>query len=191
MLAAVLLPSSCAGAEKSQDYCSSNQDKPECYCQAAAHSSEIKCLKFFGSNPGFSAEGAGTSATFDPSQRAPRPQKPSKATDRPSDYILFIHYGAPRDMTNLPDVSSLVNKFKEGGYFVRGADGQNDPSGTSAIDYFRQEDKATAQLIANSVNEWLVENGKKELATLKPRQQHVRNPPGYIGVWIFGRQAKQ
>lgn len=191
MLAAVLLHASCAWAQKSQDYCVTHKELPECYCQDAEHSSELKCLKFLGSSSGFSSQGAGTSATFDATQQAPVPKEPNKAADRPSNYILFIHYGAPRETANLPDISSLVRKFKEGGYIVQGADAQSDPSGTSGIDYFRQEDSAMAQLIADSANAWLIENGKKELAALKPRRQQVRNPPGYIGVWIFGRQTKQ
>lgn len=185
LLVAALLSGASARAQNAQDYCATNKDSPECYC--STHSSELKCLRFFGSNPGFSSKGVGTSATFNAAQQAPPPVDPSSsAPERPSNYILFVHYGAPGDMAGLPDVSSLVEKFKEDGYVVRGADAQRDPSATSGIDYFRQEDKDAAQVIATAVNKWLKEKGKPELAVLKPRRQDVRNPPGYIGVWIFG-----
>lgn len=39
-------------------------------------------------------------------------------------------------------------------------------------------------------NKWFNENGKPDLAVLKPRRQQVHNPPGYIGIWIFGQPIK-
>ena len=193
VLAAVLLSSSAGWAAKASDYCTTHRDSPECYCQATAHASELKCLRFLGSNAGFSSDGAGTSAIFNDNQSTrPAAQLPSAAAERPSSYILFIHYGAPKDMANLPDVTSLVNKFKQDGYIVRGADARSDPSGGAGIDYFREEDQAAAKRIADSAHSWLKENGKAaDLAPLEPRRQQVRNPPGHIGVWIFGRPAKR
>jgi hypothetical protein len=190
LLVAALLSSASARAQDAQSYCATNKDSPECYCQT--HFSELKCLRFFGSNSGLSAKGVGTSATFNSEQKAPPQavQASPAPPDRSSNYILFVHYGAPGDIGAVPDASSLVKKLKEDGYVVRGADDQRDPSGTSGIDYFRQEDKDAAQIIASSVNKWLEENGKRELAVVTPRRQSVHNPPGYIGVWIFGRVPK-
>jgi hypothetical protein len=189
LLAAALLSPASARAQDAEAFCKANPNSPECYCPT--HFSELKCLRFLGSNPGFSSKGAGTSATFNSDQKAPPPPvQPSPPAEPPSNYILFVHSGAPSDVASPPGVSSLVKKLREAGYVVRGADAQGDPSGTSGIDYFRQEDKGAAQLIADSVNKWLEENGKQELAVVKPRRQDVHNPPGYIGVWIFGHPAK-
>jgi hypothetical protein len=191
LLVAALLSPAFAGADDTEGYCKTGPNSPECYCLAQPqHASELKCLRFLGANPGFSSKGAGTSATFNSGAKAPAPTvQASPALERPSDYILFIHQGAASDVGNPPNVSSLVKKLKEDGYVVRGTDDQRDVSG-SGIDYFRQEDKDAAQVIANSVNKWLEDNGKRELAVVKPRRQDVRNPPGYIGVWIFGHPAK-
>jgi hypothetical protein len=200
LLVALLLSPVFVAAQDVQSYCVANQDSPECYCPA--HPLELKCLRFFGANPGFSAKGAGTSATFNNDKAAPPPAQGISTTPpppppasptippevRPSDYILFIHYGSASNLTNLPNASSLIRKLKDSGYVVRGADDQRDHSG-SGIDYFRKEDKEGAQAIADSVNDWLKENDKPELARLTPRHQSVSNPSGYIGVWIFGRPA--
>jgi hypothetical protein len=188
LLVAISSVSVSARAQNAQNYCATNQDSPECYCQT--HSSELKCLRFFGSNPGLSSKGVGTSNTFNGAQKAPPPTE-NRSPERPSNYILFVHYGAPSDVGAVPNVSSLVKKLKSDGYVVRGADDQRDDSGTPGIDYFREEDKPTATVIADTVNKWLQENDKQELAVVKPRRQDIHNPAGYIGVWIFGHPPKR
>jgi len=182
-------------AQAQTNYCVTNKDAPECYCQGE-RAQELKCLRFRGANPGFSSKGAGTSATFSGEKAPTMPAAPpvgpqtSVPPENRSDYILFIHFGAPDDLKDPPDASSLVKKLKAEGYVVRGADSQRDDVGAAGIDYFRPEDEGAAKAIAASVNAWLKENKQAALATLKPRRQNVRNPPGYIGVWIFGRPPK-
>jgi hypothetical protein len=194
LLLAILL--SLPASAQNQDYCQTDENSPECYCLAKEHRDKLKCLRFFGSNPGFTSKGVGTSATFNaptqaqpPAQGPPPPPTQTPTQNPPIDrslYTLFIHYGAPDDMTGLPNISSLVQALREQGWVVRGADNQKDASG-SGIDYFRPQDKAAAEAIATSVNKWLGDSSKPGLSTVKPRLQSTRNPPGYIGVWIFGR----
>lgn len=186
LLLAILL--SLPASAQNQDYCKTDENSPECYCLVKEHRDKLKCLRFFGSNPGFSSKGVGTSATFNaPTQAQPPAQAPTESPpfDR-SLYTLFVHYGAPDNMTALPNASLLVVALREEGWVVRGADNQKDTYG-SGIDYFRPQDKAAAEAIAASVNKWLRDNGKPDLAAVKARIQSTRNPPGYIGVWIFGR----
>lgn len=190
LLLAILL--SLPASAQNQDYCKTDENSPECYCLAKEHRDKLKCLRFFGSNPGFSSKGVGTSATFSapiqaqPSAQAPTPPPTQSPPLDRSLYTLFVHDGAPDDMTARPNASLLVQALREQGWVVRGVDNQKDTYG-SGIDYFRPQDKAAAEGIATSVNKWLRENGKADLAAVKPRLQSTRNPPGYIGVWIYGR----
>jgi hypothetical protein len=189
LAAALLLSGPVCAQEKSGEYCATHTDEPGCYCPT--HADELKCLRFFGSNPGFSSSGAGTSATFNSGGKVPDANVSTKSpAEQLSRYTLFIHSGAPPDVTAAPDVSTLVKKFKDDGYVVRGTDDQRDERGGSGIDYFRLEDEDAAEAIAKTVNAWLKANGKGELAVLKERRQLVRNPPGYIGVWIFGHPKR-
>ena len=138
---------------------------------------------------GFSSRGSSTSSILDGTKTQQIQQKvepPGYAEFRSSDYILFIHTGAPKGSV-VPDVKTLIERLKNEGYVVRGADGQSDDVGGSGIDYFREVDKTGADRIASSVNDWLKANGKADMANLQARRQTVSNSAGFIGVWIFGR----
>jgi hypothetical protein len=70
---------------------------------------------------------------------------------------------------------------------VRAPDNQRDVVGGPGVDYFDDSALDVAQDVANTVNETFeklwgqVADDRK----LKPRRQRVKNPPTYLGVWLF------
>jgi len=106
----------------------------------------------------------------------------SPPPDNANRYTVFIHSGGWRggdsdDKVVTPVVSALAQR----GYLVRPPDKQRDDSGGAGVDYFAESDKDIAQDIANVVNDVLYKSEPK----VKPRYQRIRNPTGYIGVWLY------
>ena len=102
----------------------------------------------------------------------------------PDYFTVFIHAGAkspPAEEVIRQITIALVQK----GYSVRPPDKQQDVVGGSGVDYFSDEDAAAAQNIADIVNQAFSALNVKQSKPLAPRRQRVRNPPGYIGVWLF------
>jgi hypothetical protein len=98
------------------------------------------------------------------------------AADDISRYTLFLHTGGgPGGTADL--VKGVLQKQ---GYTVR-PDGDTDDSGGPGVDYFYDQDRAGAERVAGVVNSALPEDLKR----LQPRRQQARNPPGYLGVWLF------
>lgn len=101
-----------------------------------------------------------------------------------SRFVIFIHAGgAEISDDQVKDIAvTLVRKQ----YTVRVPDRDQDKSGPG-VDYFDDNAKAAAEDVANTVNDVL--KGLKlltdEKRALKPRRQSLRNPPGYLGVWLF------
>ncbi len=181
LVSALAVPIDGTQSAKAQTYCerASHENDPECYC--LKNPREEKCLKFLGSNPGFSTSGPANKGLLDGKAPVQQQQLPpvADAATRPSDYTLFIHYGSKTPSNQ--DVSTLVSNLKREGFLVRGADPKRDEVGGPGVDYFQDEDEAGATKIAELVNKWLPEGATK----LKARRQRVRNPAGFIGVWIF------
>ena len=75
-----------------------------------------------------------------------------------------------------------MSALAQRGYVVRPPDKQRDEAGGAGVDYFAEADKDIAQDIANVVNDVLYKSEPK----VKPRYQRIRNPTGYIGVWLYG-----
>jgi hypothetical protein len=91
-------------------------------------------------------------------------------------YTLFLHTGGgPSDTAEL--VKGVLQKQ---GYKVL-PDGETDGIGGPGVDYFNDQDRAGAERVARLVNSALPEDLKR----LQPRRQQVRNPLGYLGVWLF------
>ena len=97
-------------------------------------------------------------------------------------YTLFIHSGGGslNEEERLVAVKKVVSALAQRGYLVRPWDNNSDET---VVDYFADSDKDIAQDIADVVNDILY----KGEPTVKPRFQPIRNPTGYIGVWLFNK----
>ena len=115
-------------------------------------------------------------------QQPPRQQPPQLQESRAnSRYILFIHTGGgPENLVgNL--VQNVLTALLKEGYSVRKPDNQRDAVGGPGVDYFDDEDGRKAQEVADIVNSIL----PSTLRRLEARRQRAKNPPGYLGVWLF------
>ena len=106
-------------------------------------------------------------------------------TRDPKQFVVFIHAGP-----KLPDdkeIKQIAVALFQRGYLVRAPDNQRDVVGGPGVDYFDDSALDMAQDVANTVNETFgklwgqVADDKK----LQPRRQRVKNPPTYLGVWLF------
>jgi hypothetical protein len=102
--------------------------------------------------------------------------------------VIFIHAGGGEINDNqIRDIAvALVRKQ----YTVRVPDRDQDKVGGPGVDYFDDSARAAAEDVANTVNAALkglklLTDEKDEKRALKPRRQFLRNPPGYLGVWLF------
>jgi hypothetical protein len=105
----------------------------------------------------------------------------------PSRFVLFIHAGGgPAGASDVAD--NIAAELARRGYVVRAPDEERNAKGGPGVDYFSAGDRPAAQDVANTVNAELKASANAELkasAVLQPRLQNVKNPPGYIGVWLF------
>jgi hypothetical protein len=107
----------------------------------------------------------------------------SPPPDTANHYSLFIHSGGWKaGEGDSAAVNRVVSTLAERGYLVRPPDKQRDDAGGAGVDYFAEADKDIAQDVANVVNDVLY-NGEMKV---RPRFQRIRNPLGYIGVWLYG-----
>ncbi|HEX3349510.1 MAG TPA: hypothetical protein VHS58_15545 [Acetobacteraceae bacterium] len=117
------------------------------------------------------------------------------APDRASRSVVFIHAGgAPKTGgQDQPIASRIARDLVKFGYIVRAPDQEQDSVGGPGIDYFADSDLPLAQHVALVVNAALVDayaaahRGKPPV--LAPRRQSAKNPPGYLGVWLFPATA--
>jgi hypothetical protein len=99
-----------------------------------------------------------------------------------SRYILFLHAGAPPDVHDAnAHLLAVLNGLRKAGYLVRKPDSDRDDVGGPGVDYFDDNDLAAAQAVADIVNAAMPDSPKK----IAPRRQRVKNPPYYLGVWLF------
>jgi tetratricopeptide (TPR) repeat protein len=91
-------------------------------------------------------------------------------------FTLFIHGGGEAADT----IDVVERSLQQKGYAVRAPDDQRDAVGGPGVDYFSDGDKAAAQEVAVAINA-LLPSGHPPL---KPRRQKVKNPAGYLGVWL-------
>jgi hypothetical protein len=95
-----------------------------------------------------------------------------------SRYIVFIHYGGGTSEQAQTVAADLARR----GYVVRRPDTQRDTVGGPGVDYFSKQDASRAAEVASIVNGSLRLSGNQRL---QPRLQSIKNPPGYLGVWLF------
>jgi predicted esterase len=103
----------------------------------------------------------------------------SPPPDNANQYVLFIHGGGGDEKGMARVVSALAQRY----YVVRPPDQQSDDVGGAGVDYFAESDKNIAQDIADVVNAVLY-NGEPKV---HPRFQRIKNPTGYIGVWLYSK----
>jgi hypothetical protein len=104
-------------------------------------------------------------------------------------YVVFVHAGPKLNDARIKQVAGALF---EKGYLVKSPDGDQDTTGGAAVDYFDPSAKDVAADIAKLMNERLkaLELKGPDDADLAPRFQRItKNPPTYIGVWLFGRPA--
>jgi hypothetical protein len=106
----------------------------------------------------------------------------SPPPDSANRYTVFIHSGGwKQGDSDEKVVTPVVSALAQRGYVVRPPDNQRDEAGGAGVDYFAESDDKIAQDIANVVNDVLYKSEPK----VKPRYQRIRNPTGYIGVWLY------
>ncbi len=108
----------------------------------------------------------------------------SPPPDNANRYSVFVHSGGWRPGDGDQEVvTSIVSALAQRGYVVRPPDAQRDDVGGAGVDYFAESDKDIAQDIADVVNDILYKSEPK----VHPRFQRIRNPTGYIGVWLYSK----
>jgi hypothetical protein len=103
-----------------------------------------------------------------------------------SQFVVFVHAG-PK--LSDPKIKQVTGALFAKGYLVRAPDNEQDKDGGAGVDYFDKAAEKTATEIAALVNERLTTlnlRGPDDVA-LVLRLQRVKNPPTYIGVWLFGK----
>jgi hypothetical protein len=99
-------------------------------------------------------------------------------------YVLFIHSG-PKTADD-PVVKRLAVMLARQGYSVREPEQDQDKVGGPGVDYFDDAAKGKAQDVANTVNEYLAQNGSPaDTKKLQPRKQSAKSAPNYLGVWLY------
>jgi hypothetical protein len=105
----------------------------------------------------------------------------SRTTSAPSDvgrYTVFLHTGGgPIALSE--QVKDVLEKQ---GYKVR-VDTETDQVGGPGVDFFDNQDTPGAANVAAVVNSAL----PVDIRRLRPRRQSNKNPPGFLGVWLFDR----
>jgi hypothetical protein len=102
----------------------------------------------------------------------------STAVKTASQGVVFIHCG-PKQPSD-PDVQKVAIALLKEGFLVREPEADQDKVGGAGIDYFDDHALATAQKIAQTVNNALGTEKK-----LMPRLQQTTNPAFYFGVWLY------
>ena len=98
-------------------------------------------------------------------------------------YVVFIHSG-PKQSDD-PVVKRLAVMLARQGYSVREPEEDQDKVGGPGVDYFGDQAKAKAQELADAVNGYLGPLGQDASKKLQPRKQAAKNPPNYLGVWLY------
>ncbi len=100
-----------------------------------------------------------------------------------SKYVVFIHAGGKDIGNQIGEITIALLKER---YIVRAPDKDQDKIGGPGVDYFDDSAFEAAQDVAKIVN-GILQNLKlqDEGKTLKPRAQRLKNPAGYLGVWLF------
>lgn len=98
-------------------------------------------------------------------------------------YVVFMHSG-PKPPDD-PVVKRLAVTLARQGYSVREPEEDQDKVGGPGVDYFADQAKGKAQELADTVNGYLGPLGQDPGKKLQPRKQSGKNPPNYLGVWLY------
>jgi hypothetical protein len=104
-----------------------------------------------------------------------------------SKFVVFIHGGSATGTVDDRTLKEIAVSLLGKRYVVRAPDAERDEVGGPGVDYFSDYARDAAQDVADTVNtklrelKLLTDDGK----ALKPRLQRLKNPPGYLGVWLF------
>jgi hypothetical protein len=156
------------------------QEKPV-DCPGAGDARSDQCLIYLAMNP--SAEAPSDSGKQSPVQAYSPPvgevgAAPAASADN-SRFVLFVHGGDGKTKSKETAVTDVAVALAKNGYSVRKPDNQGDTVGGPGVDYFDDNDLAAAQDVAKIANSILGSG------SLKPRRQRVKNPLGYLGVWLY------
>ncbi|MBX9827927.1 MAG: hypothetical protein K2Y27_23365 [Xanthobacteraceae bacterium] len=99
-------------------------------------------------------------------------------------FTVFIHGGNENEQIGSKVLREIGTVLVKKGYVVRAPDFDQDTVGGPGVDYFSDDARDAAQDVADEINRAL-RSRKLQTKELKPRRQNVRNPPGYLGVWLF------
>jgi hypothetical protein len=128
-----------------------------------------QCLRYLGATSG--------------AEQRPGPSESTTSGRNNARYAIFLHTGGGE--ATLAD--RLGKALATKGFSVRGVDTKIDSVGGPGVDYFNEQDRQGARDIAEIVNALLPPNQTK----LGPRFQRVSNPPGFLGIWLYGREATE
>jgi hypothetical protein len=135
---------------------------PAIFCKA--NPKDMRCVVYLGGQSTFSGTGNVGSAV----------QGTLPTTNR---YNLFIHDdGGPAELSD-----RIAKTLRAKGFEVRGTDRDADLEGGPGVDYFYEGDEAAARAVAEIANSMLPADRKKLVA----RKQSAKNPPGFLGVWLY------
>jgi hypothetical protein len=120
------------------------------------------------------------------SRQEQAPQQGALPARDNSRFVVFIHAGG-KDGADDKAIREIAVALLGKRYVVRAPDRERDEVGGPGVDYFAEAARDAAQEVADTVNEKLKSLNllPDETKKLKPRLQRLKNPPGYLGVWLF------
>jgi hypothetical protein len=107
------------------------------------------------------------------------------ALPTPGPYVLFIHCGPKK--ADDKEVKGLAIMLAKLGYSVREPEEDQDNVGGPGVDYFVDQAKGMAQVVADQVNGYFAKLRPPQPPNekLQPRKQNAKNSPYYLGVWLY------
>jgi hypothetical protein len=145
-------------------------EDPVTYCKS--HADEPKCVEFMGAQSPFYSRSGNVGAA-----------QQSRGAPENSHYVLFLHVGGGPPGSAKSLANTVANALQAQGYVVRGVDDKLDAVGGPGVDYFYDQDRSGAADVADVVNAALLPVHPKK--RLEPRFQSVKNPMGFLGVWLY------
>jgi hypothetical protein len=100
-----------------------------------------------------------------------------------SRFVIFIHTGGGT-ITEEQAKAIAVDLVRKR-YTVRVPDNQQDRVGGPGVDYFADDAKGAADDVAATVNAAMKSLNLRNSKPLAARRQNLKNPPGFLGVWLF------
>ena len=147
-----------------------SSEDPVAYCKS--HADEPKCVEFMGAQSPFYSRSGNVGAAH---QSGGAPEN--------SHFVLFLHAGGGPPGSAKQLTNTVADALQAHGYVVRGVDDKLDAVGGPGVDYFYDQDRRGAADVADIVSAALLPVLPKK--RLEPRFQSVKNPMGFLGVWLY------